>query len=229
MFGFTKLDFKKMVRTAGAVAAMCQLGTAFAAWRALRVKDLRQRKAEMDLRGMQLVDAVFLLLPTATLQAYVGMKCSSPELTCPGRSGFDALLFLAVLGAITSATLCFVSLDLHEKPPSLTWRNYWRAHKAHLSETGAKSAFRFLELSARVSLIALFSAVKGGWVFFVFFMHAVIVLLGLKFWPKVVGGACPTAGCGGSWSPSRRGWWFPRNESGGPSGCSAAALFTSPP
>jgi len=37
----------------------------------------------MDLRGMQLVDAVFLLLPTATLQAYVGMKCSSPELTCP--------------------------------------------------------------------------------------------------------------------------------------------------
>ena len=57
VFGFTKLDFKKMVRTAGAVAAMCQLGTAFAAWRALRVKDLRQRKAEMDLRGMQLVDA----------------------------------------------------------------------------------------------------------------------------------------------------------------------------
>ena len=194
VFGFTKLDFKKMVRTAGAVAAMCQLGTAFAAWRALRVKDLRQRKAEMDLRGMQLVDAVFLLLPTATLQAYVGMKCSSPELTCPGRSGFDALLFLAVLGAITSATLCFVSLDLHEKPPSLTWRNYWRAHKAHLSETGAKSAFRFLELSARVSLIALFSAVKGGWVFFVFFMHAVIVLLGLKFWPKVVGGGVPDRG-----------------------------------
>ena len=194
VFGFTKLDFKKMVRTAGAVAAMCQLGTAFAAWRALRVKDLRQRKAEMDLRGMQLVDAVFLLLPTATLQAYVGMKCSSPELTCPGRSGFDALLFLAVLGAITSATLCFVSLDLHEKPPSLTWRNYWRAHKAHLSETGAKSAFRFLELSARVSLIALFSAVKGGWVFFVFFMHAVIVLLGLKFWPKVVGGGVPNRG-----------------------------------
>ena len=194
VFGFTKLDFKKMVRTAGAVAAMCQLGTAFAAWRALRVKDLRQRKAEMDLRGMQLVDAVFLLLPTATLQAYVGMKCSSPELTCPGRSGFDALLFLAVLGAITSATLCFVSLDLHEKPPSLTWRNYWRAHKAHLSETAAKSAFRFLELSARVSLIALFSAVKGGWVFFVFFMHAVIVLLGLKFWPKVVGGGVPDRG-----------------------------------
>ena len=194
VFGFTKLDFKKMVRTAGAVASMCQLGTAFAAWRALRVKDLRQRKAEMDLRGMQLVDTVFLLLPVATLQAYVGMKCSSPELVCPGRSGFDTLLFLAVLGAITSATLCFVSLDLHEKPPSLTWRQYWRAHKAHLSETVAKSAFRFLELSARVSLIALFSAVKGGWVFFVFFMHATLVLIALRFWPRVVGGGVPDRG-----------------------------------
>ena len=214
VFGFTKLDFKKMVRTAGAVAAMCQLGTAFAAWRALRVKDLRQRKAEMDLRGMQLVDAVFLLLPVATLQAYVGMKCSSPELSCPGRSGFDALLFLAVLGAITSATLCFVSLDLHEKPPSLTWAQYWRAHKAHLSETVAKSAFRFLELSARVSLIALFSAVKGGWVFFVFFMHAALVLLALRFWPRLVGGGVPDRGV---WAKlvalervavsPRRKWW----------------------
>jgi hypothetical protein len=214
VFGFTKLDFKKMVRTAGAVASMCQLGTAFAAWRALRVKDLRQRKAEMDLRGMQLVDTVFLLLPVATLQAYVGMKCSSPELVCPGRSGFDTLLFLAVLGAITSATLCFVSLDLHEKPPSLTWKQYWRAHKAHLSETVAKSAFRFLELSARVSLIALFSAVKGGWVFFVFFMHAVLVLIALRFWPRVVGGGVPDRGV---WkklvavervivSPKRK-WW----------------------
>ena len=214
VFGFTKLDFKKMVRTAGAVAAMCQLGTAFAAWRALRVKDLRQRKAEMDLRGMQLVDAVFLLLPVATLQAYVGMKCSSPELVCPGRSGFDALLFLAVLGAITSATLCFVSLDLHEKPPSLTWGQYWRAHKAHLSETAAKSVFRFLELSARVSLIALFSAVKGGWVFFVFFMHAALILLALRFWPRVVGGGVPDRGVWAKLTAvervvvsPRRKWW----------------------
>ena len=106
VFGFTKLDFKKMVRNAGAVCAMCQLGTAFAARRALRTNDLRQRKAEMDLRGMQLVDTVFLILPAATLQAYVGMACSSPDIVCPGRTGFDILLFLAVFGAITSATLC---------------------------------------------------------------------------------------------------------------------------
>ena len=191
VFGFTKLDFKKMVRNAGAVCAMCQLGTAFAAWRALRTNDLRQRKAEMDLRGMQLVDTVFLILPVATLQAYVGMACSSPDIVCPGRTGFDILLFLAVFGAITSATLCFISLDLHEKPPSYTWRQYWAAHKAHLSEMAAKAIFRFLELSARISLIALFSAAKGGWIFFVFFMHAVIVLGALRAWPRIVGGGVP--------------------------------------
>ena len=52
------------------------------------------------------------------------MACSSPDIVCPGRTGFDILLFLAVFGAITSATLCFISLDLHEKPPSYTWRQY---------------------------------------------------------------------------------------------------------
>jgi|TARA_B110000977_G_scaffold182847_1_gene244903 hypothetical protein len=186
-----KMDFKKMVRTAGAVCCLLQLGTAFAAWRALRVKDIRQRKAEMDLRGMQLVDTVFLLLPVATLQAYVGMKCSSPDLTCPGRSGFDALLFCAVLGAITSASLCFVSLDLHEKPPSLTWPSYWKAHKPHLSETAAKTIFKFFELSARISLIALFGAVHGGYVFFVFAVHSVFVLVGLKNFDKLIGGGVP--------------------------------------
>ena len=191
VFGFTKLDFKKMVRNLGAICAMCQLGTAFAAWRALRTNDLRQRKAEMDLRGMQLVDTVFLILPVATLQAYVGMACSSPDAYCRGRSGFDVLLFLAVFGAITSATLCFVSLDLHEKPPNMTWREYWRAHKAHLSEMAAKTAFRFLELSARISLVALFAAARGGWVFFVLFMHAFLVLVGLKYWPKIVTGGVP--------------------------------------
>jgi len=145
----------------------------------------------MDLRGMQLVDTVFLLLPVATLQAYVGMKCSSPDLTCPGRSGFDALLFCAVLGAITSASLCFVSLDLHEKPPSLTWPSYWKAHKPHLSETAAKTIFKFFELSARISLIALFGAVHGGYVFFVFAVHSVFVLVGLKNFDKLIGGGVP--------------------------------------
>jgi len=99
VYGFSKLYFKRVVRNAGALCAMCQLGTAFAAWRALRTNDLRQRKAEMDLRGMQLVDTVFLTLPVATLQAYIGMACSSPDVICPGRSGFDIIVgWLAVVG-----------------------------------------------------------------------------------------------------------------------------------
>jgi hypothetical protein len=194
VFGFTKLDFKKMVRTAGAVASMCQLGTAFAAWRALRVKDLRQRKAEMDLRGMQLVDTVFSVTPGGDPAGVRRHEVLVPRARVSRPIGVRHFVVPRRLGAITSATLCFVSLDLHEKPPSLTWRQYWRAHKAHLSETVAKSAFRFLELSARVSLIALFSAVKGGWVFFVFFMHAVLVLIALRFWPRVVGGGVPDRG-----------------------------------
>ena len=191
VFGFNKFDFKRMVRNAGALCAMCQLGTAFAAWRALRTNDLRQRKAEMDLRGMQLVDAVFLTLPVATLQAYIGMACSSPDIVCPGRDGFDVLLFLAVCGAVTSATLCFISLDLHEKPPSFSWRQYWAAHKAHLSEMAAKGVFRFLELAARITSIALFAAATGGWVFAIFFLHAFIVFFALWKWPKIFGGGVP--------------------------------------
>jgi hypothetical protein len=191
VFGFTKVDFKFIVRNAGAVFSMLQLGTAFAAWRALRTNDLRQRKAEMDLRGMQLVDTVFLLLPVATLQAYVGMACSGPRLECPGRDGFDAWLFFAVVGAITSATLCFVTLDLHEKPPNMTWKTYWAAHKAHLSEMAAKTTFRFLELSARITTIALMAAATGGWIFMIFFMHATLTLTALKWWPKIVKGGVP--------------------------------------
>ena len=100
VFGYTKYDFKVFVRRFGAVCAACQLGTAFAAWRALRSHDVRQRKAEMDLRGMQLVDCIFLSLPVATLQCYIGMMCSSPFATCPDRTGFDYVLFSAVAGGL---------------------------------------------------------------------------------------------------------------------------------
>lgn len=176
VFGFSKYDFKRYVRRFGAVCATLQLGTAFAAWRALRTNDLRARKAEMDLRGMQLVDTVFLTLPMATLQAYIGMACSSPANVCPGRDGFDILLFFAVAGSITSGTLCFVSLDLHEKPPAYTWSEYWKVHRSHLSEMLAKAVYRFFELAARICTIGLFAAVTGPYVMLVFFLHACIIL-----------------------------------------------------
>jgi hypothetical protein len=197
VFGYTKYDFKVFVRRFGAVCAACQLGTAFAAWRALRSHDVRQRKAEMDLRGMQLVDCIFLSLPVATLQCYIGMMCSSPYATCPDRSGFDYVLFSAVAGGLLSGTLCFVSLDLHEKPPAYSWREYWGIHKAHLSEMLAKFNFRFFELTARVVTIGLFASVCGAWVFLVFFVH-ILCIIGLmriklsgvpdrtKIWSKFV-------------------------------------------
>ena len=180
VFGFSKYDFKVVVRRFGAACAMLQLGTAFAAWRALRTNDVRARKAEMDLRGMQLVDTIFLTLPMATLQAYIGISCSSPTSVCPGREGFDMLLFLAVAGSITSGTLCFVSLDLHEKPPAYSWREYWKMHKAHLSEMMAKACYRFFELAARICTIGLFAAVTGPYVMLVFFFHACVILGLLK-------------------------------------------------
>ena len=180
VFGFSKYDFKVIVRRFGAFCATIQLGTAFAAWRALRTNDVRARKAEMDLRGMQLVDTVFLTLPMATLQAYIGMSCSNPANACPGRDGFDTLLFFAVVGSITSGTLCFVSLDLHEKPPAYNWGEYWKMHKAHLSEMMAKACYRFFELSARICTIGLFAAVTGPYIILVFFLHACIILGLLK-------------------------------------------------
>ena len=56
---------------------------------------------------------------------------------------------------------------------------------------GGEGDFPFSRALARISLIALFSAAKGGWIFFVFFMHAVIVLGALRAWPRIVGGGIP--------------------------------------
>ena len=102
--------------------------------------------------------------------------CSSPFATCPDRTGFDYVLFSAVAGGLLSGTLCFVSLDLHEKPPAYSWREYWGVHKAHLSEMIAKFNFRFFELTARVMTIGLFASVCGTWVFMVFFVHILCVI-----------------------------------------------------
>ena len=48
--GLKKGTFKKWVRRAGTVCAVLQLGTAFAATRALFSSEARQRLVEMDLR-----------------------------------------------------------------------------------------------------------------------------------------------------------------------------------
>lgn len=69
VFGYRKYDIKVLLRRMGMVCACFQLGTAFAALRTLRSdRPDRQRRAYMEMRGMRLVDTVFLTLSVASLQ-----------------------------------------------------------------------------------------------------------------------------------------------------------------
>ena len=117
-----------------------------------------------------------------------------PRNRSAGRNGFDALLFprsSAPSRAARSASFP----NLHEKPPSYLGAvldgaqgssRRWRQRRCSVSRL------------SRVTTIALFSRPHGEWVFFIFFMHAVIVLAALRFWPRLVGGGVPTATCGKS-------------------------------
>ena len=174
IFGFSKTDVKRIIRKIGAVCAAFQLGTAFAATRALYSKDVNQRKLMMDLRGMRLVDTVFLTLSMCGLQAYIGISCSNPNSHCPGRVGFDPVLSLSIVCSLVSGTLCFTSLDLMDE---------WKSNKSHLVEMTLFSLYRLCEVSARILAMALFAAICGLWVFFFIVVHAVSVVLMLKFTP----------------------------------------------
>ncbi|KAK9916442.1 hypothetical protein WJX75_002644 [Coccomyxa subellipsoidea] len=69
--GLRKETFKKWVRQLGTLCAVCQLGTAFAAIRALFSSEARQRLVEMDLRSYQLELASFFMYRLAELSARV--------------------------------------------------------------------------------------------------------------------------------------------------------------
>ncbi|KAK3248052.1 hypothetical protein CYMTET_42469 [Cymbomonas tetramitiformis] len=172
IFGFSKTDFKIFVRNFGAVCAFFQLGTAFAAARTLRTTVVRQRSAEMDLRGMRLVDTVFLTLSIATLQVYIGIKCSDPELMCRGREGFDVWLLFSTLSCIVSAALCYLSLDLQDR---------WLKEPRHWAEMICIVLYHIFSIAARVVTVGLFAAVVGGWVFLMFGIHALAISLMLRF------------------------------------------------
>lgn len=174
IFGFSKTDVKRIIRRFGAVCAAFQLGTAFAASRALYTKDVKQRKITMDLRGMRLVDTVFLTLSMCSLQAYIGISCSSPDNYCPGRVGFDAILSLSIFCSLASGTLCFTSLDLMDE---------WKTNCNHLVDMSLFFLYRLCELAARIVNLALFAALCGEWVFAVLCFHVVIVGLMLKSMP----------------------------------------------
>ncbi|QDZ20824.1 hypothetical protein HOP50_04g33450 [Chloropicon primus] len=174
IFGFSKTDVKRIIRRFGAVCAAFQLGTAFAATRALYSKDVNQRKIMMDLRGMRLVDTVFLTLSMCGLQAYIGISCTNPDSHCPGRIGFDPVLSLSIACSLVSGTLCFTSLDLMDE---------WKSNRDHLVEMTLFSLYRLCEVSARILTLALFAAICGLWVFMFIVLHAVAVVLMLKFTP----------------------------------------------
>ena len=188
IFGWTKRDAKRFVRRTGAVCAVLQLGTAFAALRALRTKEHKKKAATMDLKGMRLVDTVFLSLAMAGLQVYIGMACTAPGATCPGRRDFDGMLVVSILASIISSMICFLALDLKED---------WKKDKQHLMEIGAFILYRVFELASRVTCLALFAVVAGGWIFAILCLHVGVVFAALRY-PGRTARRCGT-------SSSRRG------------------------
>lgn len=175
IFSWTKRDAKRFVRRTGAVCAVLQLGTAFAALRALRTKEHKKKAATMDLKGMRLVDTVFLSLAMAGLQVYIGMACTAPGATCPGRRGFDGMLVVSILASIISSMICFLALDLKED---------WKKDKQHLMEIGAFILYRVFELASRVTCLALFAVVAGGWIFAILCLHLGVVFAALRYYPR---------------------------------------------
>lgn len=172
IFGYTKDDFKKIIRNIGAVFAAFQLGTAFSAFRALRTKEVKQRQIEMELRGMRFVDTLCLTLSLSLLQVYLGIKCSAPDINCPGRRGFDYILLFSVCSSLVSATLCFISLDMSDEV---------RRNRRKIAEIVVFFLYRLAELSSRVATLALFAATCGAYVFLFLFAHAITVLLLIRF------------------------------------------------
>lgn len=133
--GLAKARRQAWVRRLGTAAAAAQLGTAFAAARALRASEVRQRLVAMDLRGMRLADTVFLTLGVAALNAYVTVRCGGaasalaaghvPDADmgavagalagCAPGSGRALLRLASTGGALISAALCHLALEMNDR------------------------------------------------------------------------------------------------------------------
>jgi len=175
VYGLTKNDVRRLVRKTGAIFSFLHLGTIFAALRSLFSHQVKQRAVAMDLRGMRLVDALFLTLSLAIMQAYIAIRCSDDALECPGREGFDFFLGASIVASLISGALSFLALDFNDVKAKLD--------KTHVVEGLSFFLFRLCELSCRAMLLALFAAVFGGAVFVCIFAHAALVLLLIRFFP----------------------------------------------
>ena len=57
----------------------------------------------MARRGMRLADTVFLSMPVALLQVWLGMRCSHPGMHCRvflGHQSFNILLLVSIIASI---------------------------------------------------------------------------------------------------------------------------------
>ena len=164
------------VRRLGTAAAVLQLGTAFAAARALRSSEVRQRLVAMDLRGMRLADTAFLTLGVACLNAYMQVRCAAPTTPCLPGGGRAALRAASAGGAALSAALAHVALDLDDVRLAA-------GDKAHGARLAALGVYRATEAVARVGLLAVFAGVVGPWLFAVVGAHAAAIVLLLYLRP----------------------------------------------
>jgi len=165
------------VRRAGTVAAALQLGTAFAAARALRASEVRQRAVAMELRGMRLADTVFLTLGVACLNAWAQVRCAAPGTPCAPGGGRAALRLVSVAGAVASAAMCHLALEMND-------RRLAAGDGLHAAQLAALTVYRAAEAGARVALLAVFAGVCGAWLFAVLGFHAAATLLLLRLQPR---------------------------------------------
>ncbi|CAL8466733.1 g6269 [Coccomyxa elongata] len=175
--GLRKETFKAWVRRLGTLCAVLQLGTAFVATRALFSSEARQRLVEMDLRGMRLADTVFLTLGVCLLQVYIGMRCVHQTTSCMYHvhGGFDWITCASIVASLSSSALCFLSLEIND--------HRFIKDRSHQVELACFFMYRLAELSARVTLLALFANIYGFWTLLPLGVHAAAVLLLLRFSP----------------------------------------------
>ena len=184
------------VRRAGTAAAALQLGTAFAAARALRASEVRQRAVAMELRGMRLADTVFLTLGVACLNAWAQVRCAAPGTPCAPGGGRAALRLCSVAGAVASAAMCHLALEMND-------RRLAAGDRLHAAQLAALTVYRAAEAGARVALLAVFAGVCGAWLFAVLGLHAAATLLLLRLQPRrpkgddcALASAAAGGGCG---------------------------------
>ena len=177
---------RALVRRLGTLCAVLQLGTAFAAARALRSSEPRQRLVAMDLRGMRLADTAFLTLGVACLNAFLQVRCAAPGTPCLPGGGRAVLRAASVGGALLSAALAHLALEMND-------RRLAAGDARHAASLAALTVYRATEAAARVGLLAVFGGVTGPWMFAVVGVHAAAV-------------ACLLAARGGARAGAPRPW-----------------------